>query len=141
MPQSDKYEVRLKYFMADLTEQHFDGQLDVPTLATYHDIPIGEASAYAHLVGRIDHTLIDVAPPAQFKKQLRADLVGDEPSGMFTRLRKLPPRLQVAAIIALLAAMALLGRRRFFGEAQKLLAQVRSMEMPPITSDAKASLR
>lgn len=141
MTQSDKYEVRLKYFMADMTEDVLNGQdADIHGLAIYHDIPVQEAQAYSGLVSRLDSTLVDVQPSAQFKKQLRSELVGEETSTVLQRLRKLPPRLQLAAGIALFAAMALLGRRRFAGEAQRLLGQFRNLPQAPNATPAEAKI-
>ncbi|MEO0562876.1 MAG: hypothetical protein AAF125_12270 [Chloroflexota bacterium] len=104
--------------------------LDAHALAYEYDIPVDEANAYAALLTRLDTSLVDVQPSKSFKRTLREDLLGKPQLSLAGRLRNLPPRLQFAAAIALLAAMALLGRRRMSAELGKLVQQLRSSEGP-----------
>lgn len=120
------YEARVQDFLAALTAARLDGKLDLWELAVRYDIPAAEAQSLATMVQHLDAAFEDVAPSSQFKKQLRQELIGEaEPESVFQRVLNLPPRLQWAAAVALVAAMALLGRKRLMGEARNLLTQVR----------------
>jgi hypothetical protein len=126
MSQLESYEVRVEDFLAALTDATLHDEADLWELAVRYDVPAAEAQRLAQMVNRLESTFVDVSPSSQFRGSLRQQLVGTPaPQGMFGRVRNLPPRLQIAAAVALLAAMALLGRRRMTQEAGELLQQVR----------------
>jgi hypothetical protein len=120
------YEARVQDFLAALTEAELNGKPNLWELAVRYDIPAAEAQSLARMVRSLDAAFEDVRPSSQFKKQLRQELIGEtETENVFRRVLNLPPRLQWAAAVALVAAMALLGRKRLVGEARSLLDQVR----------------
>ncbi|MCY4021748.1 MAG: hypothetical protein OXG39_20280 [Chloroflexi bacterium] len=59
-------------------------------------------------------TLVPVEPSAEFAAHLKTQLLESE-AGMAARLRKMPARLHIAAILALFAGFSLLLSRRLFG--------------------------
>jgi hypothetical protein len=119
MSENTSHEKQMKALLSDLTDAIFVG--DDPTrLMSGYDVSADEFNDYTRMVERLDWLFVDVAPSAHFKRTLRADLMGEPQLGMFGRLRKLPPRLQWAAAVALLAAAALLGRKRFSAEFRRL---------------------
>lgn len=59
-------------------------------------------------------TLLPVEPSAEFATHLKTQLLENE-AGLAARLRKMPARLHVAAILALFAGFSLLLSRRLFG--------------------------
>lgn len=133
MSATTPYEVRIREFASDATEAMLDGHVNIRALARRHNISLSEARELTEMVRHLESALVDVKPSTQFKRRLRADLIGAPPKGLLSRLRSLPPRLQIAAVVAIIAAMALLGRRRMAGEAARLLSQLRasSTEAPP----------
>ena len=129
MSQSDSYDVRVQAYLAALTDAQLEGGRSALQLAVQYDIPAAEAQQLATLVNRVDAAFEDVAPTAQFRATLRSDLIGEaDAAGMFGQVRSLPPRIQIAAGVALIAAMTLLGRRRLAGEMQNLLQQWREAQ-------------
>lgn len=126
MTQPTSYELRVKEFLSEMTDHLLEDEADIPELAALHGIPTHEAYKFAQMVEHLEHTLLPVSPDPAFKKQLRAELFGAPPQTLFGRLRNLPPRLQFAAGLALVAAMALLGRKRFLGEARRMWQQLPS---------------
>ncbi len=124
MSQLSSYETRVQDFLDALTQATQQGNPNVLMLAARFDIPAAEARSLAQTVQRLDAAFVEVSPSAEFREQLKSDLVGEAPArGVFGRVRNLPPRLQVAAAVALFAAMTLLGRRRLMSEARALLDQ------------------
>ncbi|MEM6282775.1 MAG: hypothetical protein AAF787_11320 [Chloroflexota bacterium] len=122
MTQLDPHEVRVQDFLADLTDAQLAGNADALRLAARYDIPAAEAQALATTVNRLDVAFVDVTPSTKFRAKLRSELVVEPTAeGMVGRMRNLPPRIQIAAGVALIAAMTLLGRRRLAGEMQNLL--------------------
>jgi len=119
MSQHTPYPTRIQNFLDALDA---DIDTDIGVLAQRHDIPAVEAHALAHTIRRLDAALVPIVPDEGFRARLKADLLGEPPvSGVFGRVRNLPPRLQVAAAVALFAAMTLLGRRRLMSEAGDLI--------------------
>lgn len=81
------------------------------------DLSDGVHEEYADLVSVIQDlrdTLLPVEPSAEFAAHLKTQLLESE-AGLVARLRKMPARLHVAAILALCAGFSLLLSRRLFG--------------------------
>lgn len=131
--QDDKH---LREFLYDATDVMLEHPLDARALAYKHHVTLDEATIYIDMVAQLDATLVDVQPSTQFRRQLRTELLGEPQRTALGRLRNMPPRLQWAAGVALLAAMALLGRKRFSSEIQKVMSYIRSAET---VRDAKSA--
>ena len=119
---------QLEDFLYAYTDTLLDGPVDVQALARQYDIPLHEVTEFTSLLDRMDATLVVAAPAPQFKRDLCAELIGEPTPSWLGRFRNLPPRLQFTAGVALLAAMALLGRRRFLGELSTGLQQLRDSQ-------------
>ncbi len=81
------------------------------------DLSDGAHDEYVDLVSLIQglrDTLVPVEPSAEFAAHLKTQLLISE-AGLVARLRKMPARLHVAAILALFAGFSLLLSRRLFG--------------------------
>ena len=128
---SPSHEVRVKHFLSDATDDYLAGVLDnevLVALAQSYELTEAEASQLLVMVKQLAFTFdVEVTPDADFKKQLYKDLTGKQPS-LFERIGNLPPRLQIAGGVALLAMLAVFGRRRFFKEAGPLLQQWRDIQ-------------
>jgi hypothetical protein len=71
------------------------------------------------LIENMHTTMVEVKPSEQFAKQLKADLLGQEQETVVWRIRKLPARVQVAAVIAAILGGVgglLLILQRIFGD-------------------------
>ena len=103
----------MRDFLDDLTGRlqaggEFDPAL-APAEAGHNDV-----EELAALVQALNTTMTPRRPRADFAERLRADLLDGGP-GFFARIRQMPPRLHVAAILAVFAGCGLLMLRRVFG--------------------------
>jgi hypothetical protein len=124
MPNNTPTDPKLENFLYAYTDALLDGSANTAILAHQHGVSIMDAHSYTVILDRMDGALVVSAPSTQFKRDLRTQLLGEPTPSLMGRFRNLPPRLQFAAGIALLAAMALLGRRRFRAEFSALLQQL-----------------
>ncbi len=69
---------------------------------------------YAEIIQALQSILTPLEPRPEFARQLHADLL-DQQQGVVERMRQLPARLQIAAILALIAGCLLFLTRRLFG--------------------------
>lgn len=75
-------------------------------------IPLSEAAVWIGLIRRLNRVLVAVHPRRSYTARVRQELMG-QPITMIDRVRYLPPRVQIAAGIAIAAGFVLLARRRF----------------------------
>ena len=69
---------------------------------------------YAELVQALQSILTPVEPRSEFGRQLHAELL-DQQQGVVERVRQMPARVHIAAILALIAGCLLFLTRRLFG--------------------------
>lgn len=65
-----------------------------------HNMSSSEDAKLIGLIQDLNVNLVEIKPSAAFSKQLKADLLGIEEKGLVPRIRKMPARVQIAAIIA-----------------------------------------
>jgi len=75
-------------------------------------VPRAEVESFLQLIQRLHVALVGVQPSRRFVQRLRQDLIGQSQWNLVNRVRYLPPRVQIAAGIALIAGFILLSRRR-----------------------------
>ena len=105
-------EAQLQNYLAAITDAHLAGQNDIDALIASYGPHSAQLQQYARLIAQIDQAFVPVYPSPRFVSRLRQDLSGADTSNMLVRVRRLPPRVQIAAGIALLAGFVLLSRRR-----------------------------
>jgi hypothetical protein len=71
-----------------------------------------DAEPFVRLIERLHVTLIGVQPSPRFVARLKHELVGERAPDLLARIRYLPPRIQIAAGVALVAGFMILARRR-----------------------------
>jgi hypothetical protein len=86
-----------------------DGELD--TLTVQYDLPAGEVNAFINLIRQLHGVFAPVEPSRRFTQRLKGDLMGTHRQGVVARVRYLPARVQITAIIALLAGVFLFAHR------------------------------
>ncbi len=69
---------------------------------------------YAEIIQALQSILTPMEPRREFARQLHADLL-DQQQGVVERMRQMPARVQIAAILALIAGCLLFLTRRLFG--------------------------
>jgi type VI protein secretion system component VasF len=103
----------LQNLLDALTEAIIDDEQNLDLIVSRYSVPRAEIEGLIKLVRRLHVNLIGVRPSRRFAQRLRQDLMGQPQMNMINRLRYLPPRVQIAAGIALIAGFMLLSRRRF----------------------------
>ncbi|MCC6617015.1 MAG: hypothetical protein IT320_26320 [Anaerolineae bacterium] len=108
-------------YMHDLLAAVTDVMLDngnVDTVLARYQVSRQEVSGFLSLIEVLHTALTGVKPSRRFAHRLRQDLMGAPRMTVVTRIRKLPPRVQIAASIALVAGFMLLARRRLISDAR-----------------------
>ena len=80
-------------------------------------VPRHEIDGLVSIIRRLHVTLVGAQPSQRFVKRLRNDLVGSN-RNLVARIRYLPPRVQIAAGIALVAGFIILNRRRLMDDSR-----------------------
>lgn len=71
-----------------------------------------QVADFLNIIMLLQRALVGVKPSRRFSHRLKQDLMGAPRMNVITRIRYLPPRVQIAAGVALMAGFALLLRRR-----------------------------
>lgn len=105
-PQPD--DARTEAFLAALTDALLAGSADPGALAAQYSMPRAQAESYARTISALQAALVPVQPSRRFVRLLRQDLIGPENTSVVASVRSLPPRVRLAAGLALLAGFALI---------------------------------
>jgi len=65
-----------------------------------------------YIIEKLHVALIGKQPSRRFAKSLKRDLLGARKWGLLWQIRSLPPRVQIAAIAAVVAGFIIVMRRR-----------------------------
>ena len=110
---SDQHsDVQIQNLLTSITDALLTGQTDMDQLEELQRDSSNDIKSLLHIIDQLEHVFISVQPSPHFVKRLRADLTGMDNSNMLIRVRRLPPRVQIAAGLALVAGFVILSRRR-----------------------------
>lgn len=98
--------------LSALTDAILADEKDLDAITRQYDVPRRDLEGMVRIIRRLHVALIGVRPSPRFVAQLKTDLMGERRMSMVNRVRYLPPRVQIAAGIALVAGFMLLARRR-----------------------------
>ncbi|MBL8119305.1 MAG: hypothetical protein J0L63_16935 [Anaerolineae bacterium] len=96
-----------------------DENAELDNIIGRYAVPRTEVMGLVTVIRRLHLTLVGAQPSRRFVSKLKYDLVGGERSNIVARVRYLPPRVQIAAGIALLAGFMLLSRRRLMDDSRR----------------------
>jgi hypothetical protein len=82
-------------------------------------VPRKDIQNYIQLINRLHISLVGVQPSRRFVRRLKHELIGTPDRNVISRVRHLPPRVQIAAGIALVAGFMFISRRRMAHEARQ----------------------
>jgi hypothetical protein len=105
-------DLHLQNLLSALTDAILVDQTDLDHLYRQYNVPRAEVESFLQLIQRLHVALVGVQPSRRFVQRLRQDLIGQSQWNLVNRVRYLPPRVQIAAGIALIAGFMLLSRRR-----------------------------
>jgi hypothetical protein len=118
----------LETLLAAVTEAIIHDEQDLDRIVSRYAVPRGELEGLVNVIRRLHVVLVGVRPSRRFAQRLRLELMGQRQQGVINRLRYLPPRVQIAGGIVLVAGFMLLQRRR----AAASLAEPDGQEMPAL---------
>ena len=110
----------LENFLSAVTDALMaDERTNLDHIVNRYAVPKNEVVGLVGLVRKLHMTLVGAEPSRRFVNRLRNDLVGTQRTNIVNRVRYLPPRVQIAAGIALVAGFMLLTRRRLIDDARQ----------------------
>ncbi len=92
-----------------------DSDRDVDAIVGRYAVPRSEVEGLVGIIRRLHLTLVGAQPSRRFVRRLKHELVGETDRNIVARVRYLPPRVQIAAGIALVAGFMLLTRPLLVG--------------------------
>jgi hypothetical protein len=97
-----------------LTDALFADTQDLTPILNRFGVTAAQVDDVVPLVRRLRKSMIRVRPSRRYVYRLHRQLVGAplRPYGMIARVRYLPPRVQIAAALALVAGAVFIARRR-----------------------------
>ena len=119
-------DVQLQNMLSAITDSLLAGEGDIQSLTGKHAAHSEELQNMASLIDQLNRVFVPVAPSQRFVQRLHQDLISTEGANVLVRVRRLPPRVQLAAGLALVAGFIVLSRRRTGSEARHEKAQERA---------------
>ena len=89
-----------------------DGE-NLDDIVQRYAVPRADVEGLINVIRRLHVVLVGVRPSRRFAQRLRQELMGQHQRNVINRLRYLPPRVQIAGGIVLVAGFMLLSRRRY----------------------------
>lgn len=105
-------ESHLQDLLSAVTDAILADDRDLDRIVDRYGFSRREIEGTLDLIRRMHVILVGVRPSPRFAQRLRAELLGASQRGVIQRVRYLPPRVQIAAGVALLAGFMFLSRRR-----------------------------
>ncbi len=104
----------IEQFVSAVTDALHSGKGNLDSLVEHYATSINtdEANQLLSLIQRLYAVLVPVKPSRRFSARLKQDLMGQPERTMIERIRYLPPRVQIAAGVAVVAGLMILARRR-----------------------------
>jgi hypothetical protein len=96
-----------------------DEQADLDGIIRQYDVPRTQVDSLVWLIQRLHMTLVGAQPSKRFVRRLKHDLIGTERGSVVARIRYLPPRVQIAAAVALVVGFMLLTYHRLLDESRR----------------------
>lgn len=109
---SGQSDTSVETLLSLLTDAILAEERDIDHIVARYDVSRADVESFVRLIGRLHTVLIGVHPSRRFVHRLKQDLLGQPQWDVIARVRYLPPRVQIAAGIALFAGFMLLSRRR-----------------------------
>ena len=110
-------DAHLQDLLSAVTDALLAGESTLDQIVRDYDVPRERVEGVMNLIRRLHTALTGVQPSRRFVRRLKIELVGETNLGIVNRVRYLPPRVQIAAGVALVAGFMILNRRRMLAEA------------------------
>jgi hypothetical protein len=103
----------LQNLLAAVTEAIITDEQNLDAIVSRYAVPRSDVVGLVNVIQRLHIALVGVRPSRRFAQRLRHELMGQDQRNVINRLRYLPPRVQIAGGIVLVAGFMLISRRRF----------------------------
>ncbi|QPC84745.1 hypothetical protein G4Y79_10305 [Phototrophicus methaneseepsis] len=113
-------EVQMQEFVSALTDAVVQGRGSVDQIVGRYDMHDEDVMMWLPLIEELNQTLVEVQPSERYRRQLRKELLTGQPVNVGLRLRRLPARVQLAAVLTLIGGFLLIARNRFVGDVDKV---------------------
>ncbi len=97
-------------------------QDDIRAIANAYDVPSEEVDSLFHVVSRLHNTLVQIKPDGTFSQRLRGELLSSYDPSLVGRIRRLPARVQIAAILVFFGGFLFFSRFRTDAEVKEVTA-------------------
>jgi hypothetical protein len=87
-------------------------QDDIRAIARAYEAPQEEVDSLFHVMSRLHNTLVMVKPKPSFSARLKRELLASYDPSLVGQLRRLPARVQLAALLVFLGGFIFFSRRR-----------------------------
>lgn len=103
---------QIEHLLSLLTDAILAEEGDIDQITRQYSVSRADVEGFVRIINRLHTALVGVRPSRRFVRRLKQDLMGEQHWNVVSRIRYLPPRVQIAAGIALFAGFMLLSRRR-----------------------------
>jgi hypothetical protein len=105
-------ETQLQDLLSAVTDALLAEDRNIDPIISRYQVSPTQVNVLVAIIRRLHMTMVGAQPSQQFVRRLKQDLMGEPVPNVIMRIRRLPPRVQIAAGIALLAGFMLIQRRR-----------------------------
>ena len=105
-------EIKWQNYLDEATTALLAGD-SIEVVREEYGIPYHEAHQLMSLVEDINTTMVEVQPSKQYTRNLKDELMGVERTSVVWRIRRMPARVQLAALAAILSGFLIILQRIF----------------------------
>jgi len=102
--------VHMQNFLSEATDAVLTGE-NLDSVRNRYSIFSTEGEELIGLIKHINQTMVTVEPSPQFQRRLKAELIGKAQPTVAWRIRRLPARVQFAAIAAIVTTFIVILQR------------------------------
>lgn len=102
--------IHMQNFLSEATDAVLTGE-NLDSVRNRYNIFSTEGEDLIDLIEQINKTMVAVEPAPQFQRRLKAELMGKPQAGMVWRIRRMPARVQFAAVAAILTTFIVILQR------------------------------
>lgn len=109
-------DVQLQDLLSAVTDALLMGDEQIDEIISRYRVPRSQVDGLVSIIRHLHVALVGVQPSGRFSRRLYEDLMGSQRWTLVTRMRRMPARVQIAALLALVAGFMLIARRRLIAD-------------------------
>ncbi len=118
-------DVQWQNYLNEATDTILAGE-KVDSVRSRYGISYQDDQELIKLIENLDKSFVQVEPSTQFTNRLKEELTGVEQTGVVWRIRRLPARVQWAAVVAAILGGVLIVLQRLAGAGNRLRQEERT---------------